>query len=310
MNTRSLEDFLVLSQEKNISRAAELLYISQPSLSRNLQNLETEVGSRLFERNHGNMELTDAGKIFFDGAMAILAEKRVLEHRLGKLRNDYKQKIYVMIEPDFAYFMTRHVFPFFQTANPNIELKVSEAESTFSVEYLLGGLCEIAVMRTHDENPVLNYHTVYQDEIYLVIPNALNREENLKKYREIGLAAFRDQCFYLNRSGDSRVMEREILKQHQFTPPIICEVNGVTKALQFVKKEQGVALLPRGLVRSNSDGVTALPFNPAYLCNIYAVLPGQTPPSKAVKSLLRILKQQFKDSDEYLSGLKDISKDI
>ena len=83
MNTNTLEYMVAIAREKSITLAAEKLYLSQPVLSKHLRNVEQELGTPIFLRQHSGVELTDAGRIFINNAKLILHLKTELEDDLG-----------------------------------------------------------------------------------------------------------------------------------------------------------------------------------------------------------------------------------
>lgn len=72
MNLQSMEYIIAISEEKSLSRAAERLLISQAALSQHLKKLEIELDAKLFERQHGRLALTDAGRVYVNGARRVL----------------------------------------------------------------------------------------------------------------------------------------------------------------------------------------------------------------------------------------------
>lgn len=123
---RTMQYFQVIARERNISRAAKKLYISQPSLSRFLTKLENQVGAELFIRRKNALTLTAAGECFLEYireaqqlneryyqafSNIVCMEKKVLRIGAGSITSPY---------------LTQHVFPAFQKEYPNIQLKLVE----------------------------------------------------------------------------------------------------------------------------------------------------------------------------------------
>ena len=76
MDTKILEYVIAIAEEKSLSKAAERLYLSQPALSQRLKKLEDELGTPLFLREKNGLSITDAGRIYINGAHSILQIKR------------------------------------------------------------------------------------------------------------------------------------------------------------------------------------------------------------------------------------------
>ena len=86
MNTRELTYIITIAEEKNLSRAAEKLYISQSALSQHLRKVEESINAPVFKYTNKKMELTDAGRIYLNGVRNIIALNREMEEELSKLR--------------------------------------------------------------------------------------------------------------------------------------------------------------------------------------------------------------------------------
>ena len=83
MTFQTLEYIIAIAEERSMSRAADRLLISQPTLSRQLKRLEDRLETKLFVREHNEMRLTDAGKIYVNGARSI---QNIHEHALSDIR--------------------------------------------------------------------------------------------------------------------------------------------------------------------------------------------------------------------------------
>lgn len=86
MDIRQLDYFVVIAEEKNISKAAERLYISQSALSQQLAKLEDSLGAQLFNRKHRTLELTEAGQIYLNSAYHIMHISEETDRKLEKYR--------------------------------------------------------------------------------------------------------------------------------------------------------------------------------------------------------------------------------
>lgn len=95
MELRELRYFLAVAQEQNISKAAEKLYISQPSLSKQMQNLEREIGQKLFERGSKRITLTDAGMLLRKRAREMIDLYNKTEAELSAPPADMSGVVYI-----------------------------------------------------------------------------------------------------------------------------------------------------------------------------------------------------------------------
>ena len=84
MDFRQLESFIAIAKNKSFSKAARELYLTQPTLSNHMQNLEKELGTFLLNRTNREISLTRAGEIFYDYAQKILSLKDTAQYNLGE----------------------------------------------------------------------------------------------------------------------------------------------------------------------------------------------------------------------------------
>ena len=90
---RSIDYVIAVAECRSISQAAEMLYISQPSLSRYLSNLENELGVNLFVRTLNGTELTEAGKIYLEYAKEIKLLRSTMDSKIKALKREKKKRI-------------------------------------------------------------------------------------------------------------------------------------------------------------------------------------------------------------------------
>src|SRR5262245_6521416 len=137
MELRHLRYFIAVAEEENVSRAALKLHVSQPGISRQIRDLEDEIGFQLFERSAKSLKLTEAGKIFLTEARAILQRAddavkaaRAVATGSGELHIGYAPSLTARILPP--------ALRAFQAELPDVRVKLHD----FSTEEMLVGLRE------------------------------------------------------------------------------------------------------------------------------------------------------------------------
>ena len=102
MNDKQLQYVLAIREYGGISQAAKKLFISQPSLSQYIHNLEKQLGTILFDRNSSPIELTNAGRIYVDCAEKILDSYKQMEQKLSDIRDLPHGHVTIGASPDFG----------------------------------------------------------------------------------------------------------------------------------------------------------------------------------------------------------------
>ena len=144
MEHREMEYVIVIAQEKNLSKAAERLFISQPALSRFLTKLENELGTPLFERKNRQYLPTYAGELYLDTARQILRLQQQFDARLKSLLQTNRGVMSMGITPGRGHTILPLVLPAFQAQFPDYELQVYEEDVQTLERYLLDGTIEVA----------------------------------------------------------------------------------------------------------------------------------------------------------------------
>ena len=149
---KQLKYFQVVAKYNNISHAAEELFISQPALSKSIQQLESEFGVALFTRKGKHLLLNDAGKEALKYTYAILNDVKQLEAQMSKLSDS---KRFLNIQTNLPVFM-RYIIPLFKLEHPNINVQSLSSPQFTPVESILSGECDMVlsseILDAKDEN--------------------------------------------------------------------------------------------------------------------------------------------------------------
>ena len=188
MTQTEIECFLSICRKKTISRAAEMLYITQPSLSARLKTLEKELGGELFNRKKGNREmtLTSVGKKFYKLALEYEALTKQMLNICKKQTNVLRVSAINSIS---TYFLPK-IYNRFLQKYPKYELEIQDMELDVAKESILDGTTDIAFTagKTIDETFVQT--PIFVEKMVLVCGEKINFDEtisikHLKKYKEI-----------------------------------------------------------------------------------------------------------------------------
>ena len=146
MEFRQLRYLLTLAETRNMTRAAEKLYISQSALSHYLKCVEDELGVQLFDRSTNPMSLTQAGRCYMDSARAILLENEQLQKELRDITEHMSGKLVLGSSRDRASYMMPRFLPEFARRYPGIELEVFTASGQKLFEALREGRVDMVLL--------------------------------------------------------------------------------------------------------------------------------------------------------------------
>ena len=121
MADKNYEYFLTVIREKNITKAAEKLYISQPALSKFLSRLEESLGVTLLERSHGSVRPTYAGELYTEYLENTHSLEKRFQQSLGEIRDDERGLIRLGMTPFRSSIMMPGILPTFRARHPHIQ---------------------------------------------------------------------------------------------------------------------------------------------------------------------------------------------
>jgi DNA-binding transcriptional LysR family regulator len=257
MELRHLRYFVAVAEESNFGRAAERLRIAQPPLSRQIRDLEREVGAPLFERVPRGVELTAAGRAFLPEARLTLAQaeraqrtaQRAAHGETGRLRVGFVEAAtHSGILPDVLSFFRAHL--------PSVGLSLFELDPLRQAEAFQDGRIDIGILHSPplDAARWLRVEPIYAEPVILALP----KTHPLAKRSRVALASLADEPFV----GFPRVVAPEIYddiiascRRAGFSPRIVQEAAGWHTLASLVSAGIGVGVVPRSIAEFQQAGV-------------------------------------------------------
>lgn len=247
-----IEYFLVINEMRNISQAAQKLLVAQQTLSRSLDSIEKELGTRLFERGTP-LTLTDSGRIFLDYAQEMV-EKR---HAMINAINDITGNVCGTIRLGIAYNRSPVLLPgtisAFQTRYPKIDFFIFEGNQEEIKQALLNRKIDLAIEHIPFRDKNILEEKLLEDQLYLLIPDELlvqrygdGAQAVLEELRYgNNLRSLSEFPFLLNKSGNSiRAAMEAIFRREQIQPPIITETENMETLFNMCMIGRGVTVYP------------------------------------------------------------------
>ena len=183
MNLKQFRYVQILSQEGSFSRAADILNISQPSLSQYIKKIEQQVGMELFSRLNGEVRLTDAGQIYLDAGKKILELEHRMETRLSDLNAFRGGTVTIGISPYRSVHLIPDVLREFDRLYPDMKLIVKERSGGDLIEDARNGEFDLCVISLPVEDKAFECIPFQREETVI----AVNRRTAL--YQRLSAAA-------------------------------------------------------------------------------------------------------------------------
>lgn len=168
MNLRQLEYFVRVAELGSFSKAAQVLDIAQPALSRQVRQLEVDLRSTLLHRHGRGVGLTDAGQRLFDHGVAILDRVARAEDDMGASRGEPVGRIVVGLPPTIGRLLTLPLVEGFRSRTPKARLTIVEGLSTHVAEWIGGGRVDLGVLYNPEAQPAIELTPVIEESLHLV----------------------------------------------------------------------------------------------------------------------------------------------
>ncbi|MBR1709056.1 MAG: LysR family transcriptional regulator [Clostridia bacterium] len=168
MDFRTLSYVLAIAEHQNLTKAAEALYVGQPTLSKFLSSLEEELGQKLFRKLGHRYVLTYAGERYVERASQILRLKEDLDAEMSDILRRDVGVLHVAFPPMRGSYLLPIVLPAFQQRHPNVTITLLEGSSQENDARLLSGQADLAFYsRPEDTNEQIEYQALAQEELLL-----------------------------------------------------------------------------------------------------------------------------------------------
>ena len=238
-----IEAFLEVARRQNLSRAAEALFVSQPTLTARLQSLETSLGEQLFVRTRRGMRLTEAGEAFLpyaEHALRALADGR---ERLGELRRGVAGRLVLGAPPTVSTYTLPDLLTRFSAAHPGVRLAVKTGTSEEILQMVLHDQVQLGIMRSlvHQE---IQSVPLYTDALVLIAGPG-HRLAEPGTGRRVRMADLAGEVLVLfGRSSSFLEFTTATFRQAGVLPRSVLELDNLEAAKKMVERGLGVSLVP------------------------------------------------------------------
>ena len=294
-----IEAFLEVARRQNLSRAAEALFVSQPTLTARLQSLEATLGEQLFIRTRRGMRLTEAGDAFLpyaEHAVAALADGR---ERLAELRRGVAGRLVLGAPPTVSTYTLPALLARFSATHPGVRLAVKTGTSEEVLEMVLHDQVQLGIIRAL-ANQEIETIPLYTDTLVLIAGpgHRLARTSSGRQARMADLAG--EVLVLFGRSSSYLQFTTATFRQAGVLPGSVLELDNIEAAKKMVERGLGVSLVPASTVAGELAAGTLARIElvdaaPARREIVAVRRRDAGPPSGAAGLFLDMLAEQFAD---------------
>ncbi len=263
MELRHLRYFVTVAEEKNFSRASARLRISQPAVSRQIKDLEDELGVKLLVRNGHSVSLTDAGETFLAHAYDLLKRSAAAAGEMKRFQKQPAEKLMIgYIAPVLAGTLTAALRCMEHEA-PEVELELLELSPGAQIEALRAQRLDIAFIGNAcpEVEQEFTVHPLGKINLQAVLPDnhvlALRKQIKLSELADENFIGFSERTF----PGRNDVICAACQKAG-FTPRFRQQVDGLSALLALIAAGKGVSLAPEEVQRLPHPQTAFIPLRP------------------------------------------------
>ena len=236
-----IEGFLEVARRGNVSRAAEAMFVTQPTLTARLHALERELGEPLFARTRRGMRLTDAGRAFLPYAERAIRAVRDGRQALVDARSASAGRLVLGAAPAVSTYVLPALLQRFAAAYPRVEVAVRTGHSEDVLQMLLREEVQLGLVRAlrHAE---IESMPLYDDPLVLVVPPG----HPFAKRSNLGIAdVASERLIFFDRTSSYYELTQSFFLSLGVTPREVMELDNIESTKKMVERKLGIALLPR-----------------------------------------------------------------
>ena len=244
MDLGQLEAFVQVAAHRSFSRAAEALFLTQPSVSARIQALERELGETLFERNGRAVRLTDVGGSFLPYAERVLKALQEGRDALEGMRNLEIGTLRLGSAFTVSAYVLPRILKEFRARHPRIDVSLRTGRSYHLLQMVLADEVQAAMVRSIS-HPVVQTIELYQDQVVLVTdPRHPFASLGKVTLEEVG----RQPLILFDRGSSYRGLIQGLFEEAGVIPNEAMELDSMEATKKMVEEGLGIALLPRAAV--------------------------------------------------------------
>ncbi|KUO70555.1 MAG: hypothetical protein APF77_22000 [Clostridia bacterium BRH_c25] len=245
MDFRQIEAFVYVVRYSSFSKAADAIFLTQPTVSSHINTLERELGIKLIDRSGKEVEPTNAGKIFYEYANNLIIIRDNAVFTLNKFSKKIEGKVDIAASTVPAEYLLPKLMIGFRNKYSNINFSVDQLDSNQVVDELLEKKYELGMVGTIIENNKLEYHKLVEDRLVLAAP--CNKKFSTMTSEVLPFEAVKDENFIYRESGSGTRQEFEkIFMKHGIVPSsirIAAQFNSIDAIKQAVSQGLGVSIM-------------------------------------------------------------------
>lgn len=291
IETRLLQYFLAVAEEQSITKAAEYLHISQPTLSKQMMDLEENLGKQLLVRGRKKITLTEEGRYLRGRAQEIIALMDKTESAFRENEEDITGDIYIGCGEHRSTFAIMQIIRAIQEEYPDIRFHFFSSNADAIIERLDKGILDMGFLLAPETSPRYDYRKLPLREAWGIL---MRKDSPLAKKEAISFAELANLPLIMPSQTSNSGYMKTYFADAMVDPSIVCTYNLIYNAGLMVEAGIGYALCIDELI--NTEGghpLTFRPLSPNLYSDVYLFTKKYQVFSKAAKLFLSRLEKSM-----------------
>lgn len=242
--------FYTAAREKNISRAAKLLYISQPAVSKAISNLEKSLGVTLFHRSSKGVRLTEEGEFLYSHVQTAFQALEGAEEHLHRINQLEIGHLHLGTSNTLCKYVLLPYLKEFVELHPNIHVSISCQSSDQTIELLKNGAIDIGLVGAPDTPGPLRFESLMEIQDIFVASVSYLENLNHRAPDNVHFPFHDATIMLLDEENMSRKHIDTYLTEHHIHPHNMIEVTSMDLLIDFAKISLGIACVIENFVES------------------------------------------------------------
>ena len=292
-SAEQLSAFYTLARERSFTRAAGILFRTQPAISLAISSLENQLGEKLFIREGRDNILTPAGQILFEHLKEVYASLNQAKLKIEALKELREGELKISTSDTTAYYILPEVLKEFRDQYPGIEVKILSKPSPQASRQVLEHEADLGIVTLPVDHPGLRSDPLVIREDVVICA----RGHKLEKRKRM---IFRELTDYplllLDRGSNTRAFIDECFRKIGSTPRIVLELGSIEVIKRLVELDFGISIVPHIAVQRELEQGTLFAiklFNRDECRRLGVIYPVKGPYSLPAKTFLGLLRERL-----------------
>ena len=255
MEFNQIETFLSVVKHKNFSKAGKELFLTQPTVSNNIQSLEKELNTTLLDRKSKTITLTDSGESFYKYAVELINTRDKAKYALVKKSEKIEGEIEISASSIPEQYILPYIIKDFTEKYPKVTFRITHKNSKDVVEDILKGKSNFGIVGAKYSSELLEYIDFYQDELVLAVSSMESYPQSSDRSLDIDVL-FSKNLIFRKRGSGTRLLIKKCLsgkdiELDDLNIKYLIDSNEMIK--KMIELNLGISLISKIAIKNEAD---------------------------------------------------------